>query len=378
MPPPQAQRQQAQRHQLRGKRLGGSDADFPSGAGEQGQRRLAHQRAFRDVADCQCGQITALFGRPQRRQGVGGFAGLGDADEQRPRRRHSAPVAVFAGHLDRARNAELLQPVAGDHSGVIAGAARDDVNAPGLVQHRPGFRPKALVQQPALMDAPGQSFGDHGRLLKDFLEHEMAVAALAHCAALLRRVGQRALDDSAGAVVDREALALHLGDVAFFKENEGLRDRSQGEHVRSDEMLFNADAQHQRTAGARRDQAFRVFAANHPQAVSAGELSGRLLHRAQQAAGLAHSLIDQMRDHLGVGVGFKMVTGGNQRLFQFPVILDDAVMHHRYRLIADMRVGVALAGFAVGSPTGMGDAQWAAHRFLVQALGEHLHLADGA
>jgi hypothetical protein len=41
-------------------------------------------------------------------------------------------------------------------------------------------------------------------------------------------------------------------------------------------------------------------------------------------------------------------------------------------------MGVALARLAVGGPTGVGDAERAAHRFLLQAIRQRLHLADGA
>jgi hypothetical protein len=104
------------------------------------------------------------------------------------------------------------------------------------------------------MDAPFQGFGNHRRLLEDFLEHEMAVTAFARCAAHLAGVGQGPFHRVAVPVINGEAFALHFGDIAFFQKDEGLRDRHQGENIRGDEMLLDADAQHQRAAGPRRDQ----------------------------------------------------------------------------------------------------------------------------
>jgi hypothetical protein len=85
-----------------------------------------------------------------------------------------------------------------------------------------------------------------------------------------------------------------------------------------------------------------------------------------------------MGDHFGIGIGDKAIAGGDQFVLEFLVIFDDAVMHHRHRIVAEVGMGVALAGFAVGGPAGVGDAQRPAHRFLLQAFRQHLHLADRA
>jgi hypothetical protein len=50
--------------------------------GQQGQVGLTHQRADAHVADRQAAEEAQLLGVAQRGQGVGGFAGLRDGDEQ--------------------------------------------------------------------------------------------------------------------------------------------------------------------------------------------------------------------------------------------------------------------------------------------------------
>ena len=45
-----------------------------------------------------------------------------------------------------------------------------------------------------------------------------------------------------------------LGDVAFLQEHEAARHRQQRDHVRGDEVLVRAEAEHHRAARARGDE----------------------------------------------------------------------------------------------------------------------------
>jgi hypothetical protein len=83
-------------------------------------------------------------------------------------------------------------------------------------------------------------------------------------------------------------------------------------------------------------------------------------------------------DDFGVGFGGEGVTGGAQLLAQFGVVLDDAVVDDRHALAAHVGMGVALGGDAVGGPAGVGDAEAAGERFVVQAGLEFADLAHGA
>ena len=111
--------------------FGGGDADFPPGAGEDGVRGGTGQRAFGNVADGEVVEIApVLFAFFQGGEGVGGFAGLGEGDEQGVCRHGDGAVEVFAGVFNAGRDAVFFEVVFHDQPGVVAGAAGDDVDLP--------------------------------------------------------------------------------------------------------------------------------------------------------------------------------------------------------------------------------------------------------
>ena len=66
---------------------------------------------------------------------------------------------------------------------------------------------------------------------------------------------------------------------------------------------------------------------------------------------------DQVRDHLGVGLGAELAAGREQALLERDVVLDDAVDDDVDAVGAvGVRVGVLLADAAVGGPAGVPDA----------------------
>src|SRR5690606_24683471 len=150
-----------------------------------------------------------------------------------------------------------------------------------------------------------------------------------------------------------------------------------GRHVRGQEVLALAQADQQRAAHARADQAVRLAAAEHGQGVGTGELLHRGLQRAQQVAALGHVVVDQVGDDLGIGLRLELVAQRLEPLALFLVVLDDAVVDQRQLAVADVRVGIGLGHPAVGGPAGVADAEHA-----VEALGEgrllHLRHAAGA
>jgi len=90
----------------------------------------------------------------------------------------------------------------------------------GGVEQRAGAVAEALLQQPALVDAPLEGLGDDGRLLEDLLEHEMAVGPL------VGGLG-RGLDPLGGTLdgppvrpVDGGPVRAHLGQLALLQEQE--------------------------------------------------------------------------------------------------------------------------------------------------------------
>ena len=72
-----------------------------------------------------------------------------------------------------------------------------------------------------------------------------------------------------------------------------------------------------------------------------------------------HMGIDQVGDHLGIGVGDELAPLRLQLGPELAVVLDDAVVDHRHPA-GGMGVGVGLAGLAMRGPAGVADARSAA------------------
>ena len=220
--------QQQQGGQLGGEGLGRGDANLGSGAGHQHQVGGAHQRALGYVADGQGRAEAAGLGLLERGQGVGGLAGLGDGHHQGVLQYHRPAVAEFAGDLDPAGYAgQGFEPVAGDQTGVVAGAASQDLDLLDAVEQLTGTGAEHLVGDAIAADASLQGVGDRARLFVDLLEHVVAIFA-----ALDRVAGQLALFDGAlvgdvvaVGIVDDQRVVVQVGDVAVFEEDETLGDR---------------------------------------------------------------------------------------------------------------------------------------------------------
>ena len=171
--------QDEQRGQLAGKGLGGGHADLRSGVRIDRAGRLAGDHGAHRIADGQ-GLGAFLFGLALRRQRVGGFAGLRNHDGQRVRPHDGVAVAEFAAVVHLHRNArQLLDHELAGQPGVPAGAAGDDLHLADAREF--GRRDIHFIQEDAaaLLRHAAQRGVAHGaRLLIDFLEHEMLVAAL--------------------------------------------------------------------------------------------------------------------------------------------------------------------------------------------------------
>ncbi len=202
---------------------------------------------------------------------------------------------------------------------------------------------------------------------------------------------QRALGGSerlAAAVKNPIAPQLQIDHIAFGQIDDlighaGQRHGVAGEVVRLLRLrgaalsLTTAHPQHQRRAGARAHHTLRLGGVQHRNRVGAVQPRQRRAHGGQQVALVER--IDQMHDHLGVGLAGKGVALGLQLGAQFFVVFDDAVVHQRdpgwalrggiqrAGAVAEVRVRVVLGRRAVGGPARVGDAGASA-----QAIGLHL------
>ena len=178
-PPGPAQRngQTGQDGQLRGEGLGRGDPHFRSGIGLQHQVGFAGNGRFRHVDDGD-DRLTLFAGIAQRRQGVRRFPRLRDEQRHTIFGHEQVAVAELGGDIHLHRNAgQAFDPIARHHGGIIGRAAGDEGQATdcGRVegQFRQGHRTIGGI------DETVQGVADNLRLFVNFLEHEVAVLALA-------------------------------------------------------------------------------------------------------------------------------------------------------------------------------------------------------
>ena len=269
-------------------------------------------------------------------------------------------IAVFAGHLHTAGQAgNRFEPVTGHQTGMVGSAAGHDLHRLDGFQQLLCTQPETVRQHPAAGDASFQGIGNGPGLLIDLLEHIVAIFTPFH--RIHRQTGflDRALHTLAVPVVDDDAETADLGDVPLFQEQELLRHRQQGEYIGGDEVLTYAQTDHQRTAMAGGDQTVGFLFTDHPQGIGPVQGPGGIAYRGQQIHPGLELVVDSMHDDFGIGLGGEAVAGLSLRLPQDLVIFDDAVVHDRHVLLADVRVGITHRRFTMGRPTGMGDTDLA-------------------
>ncbi len=133
----------------------------------------------------------------------------------------------------------------------------------------------------------------------------------------------------------------------------------QRRRVGGEEHLALADAQHHRAAVARHHDRVGLRRIQHGQPIGAADQPERRPHGGIERSGRHRG--DQMRQHLGVGFRAEGDAFGFEPRPQCRGVLDDAVMDDRDAAgRVAMRMGVAVARFAMRRPAGMGDAGRAA------------------
>ncbi|MNF72908.1 hypothetical protein D3C84_548980 [compost metagenome] len=142
----------------------------------------------------------------------------------------------------------------------------------------------------------------HLGLLVDLLEHEVAVFALVGGLGAFVVLHLLALYGAALLVPDLHAVAANLGDVALFQVDETVGDLAQGQLVGGEEVLAQAEADHQRAATAGSHQTVRLLGADHGQAVGTVQFVHGSLERAGEVPQRGQLVVQQVDDDLGVGI----------------------------------------------------------------------------
>ncbi|MPN27766.1 hypothetical protein SDC9_175200 [bioreactor metagenome] len=180
-------------------------------------------------------------------QGVGGFAGLADGDDQRFGVGHAGAIAVFAGDFDVAGDlGDGFDPVLGCAAAVVAGAAGQDQHRVDFLEHAPCGRAGAAVGIKPIKQLGHdglhafQSVGDGAWLLEDFLLHVVAVGAQLGRAAVGMHGAHGALPGGQRIAVlahDPVAAQLQVHQVALFQIDDLVSDARQGHGVAGQKVL---------------------------------------------------------------------------------------------------------------------------------------------
>ncbi len=182
----------------------------------------------------------------------------------------------------------------------------------------------------------------------------------------------------ARAIADAHAVQPDFGDIAFFKIDDPPGDLEQRRRVRRREILALAQSQQKRRPFARDDQAFGIAFGQDRDRVGAAQFRDGFAHGGGQVAVLLPVLVDQVSDDFRIGVGSELISGGRKPRADFLVILDDAVMHDREAVLADVRVGIAFGRNAVGGPARVRNAQVAVNLGSIGHLCQRRDTSDAA
>ncbi len=187
----------------------------------------------------------------------------------------------------------------------------------------------------------------------------------------------RALDRAAGGVVHLDALARQHGPVAVLEIRDRVGERRERDGVGAEIHLAVAVADRERRALAGADQQIVLAGEQEGERERAAQPRQRGADRLRRRAAVLHLLGDEMRDHLGVGLGPELGALLHQLFAQLAEVLDDAVVDDR-EAVGGVRMRVAFGRPAVGRPAGVADADGAGER-LARELGfEIAQLAFGA
>ena len=149
-------------------------------------------------------------------------------------------------------------------------------------------------------------------------------------------------------------------------------------HVGGDEVLSVADADDDRRAVPDRDELLRIVGRHQHER----EQPAHALHRAQHGvleAVVLPFLLDQVRDHFGVGLRLELVAFGDQLALDLEVVLDDAVVHDDDAAGAvAMRMRVLFRRPAVRGPARVAEAIHAGERLSLDRVFEVDQLAGAA
>src|SRR5690554_4268385 len=316
-------------NQLGGEGLGGGYADLWAGFGQQAPVGFTDQGAAGNVTDGQAGQVALLFGVTQRCKGICSLAGLGDGNEKGIGWYRHLAVPILAGDFYLTRQPCLLfYPVPSHKTGVVAGAAGDDVDVLDVFKTSFCLRTEDGSEYVILAQCAFQRIGYGDGLFVDFLEHEVAVLALVQTVSGVLVTQYRVVHQLVLPVPDFSGLQRQAGVVALFQIDELIGYLQQGQGVGGDKTLFAALAYDQRAAHSGAVQCIGLVLVDYAQGVGAVELGQGGAEGAEQVLFLAVMISQKVSDYFGVGCRGEVVAQLLELFTQLVVVFDDAVVDY--------------------------------------------------
>ena len=210
--------------------------------------------------------------------------------------------------------------------------------------------------------AAGEQALDRLRLLGDFLGHEVGVAAERGRRGVPVDVyGRGNVDLGALGVEDRDPPPLlQPSELAVLKLDDMRGDACERRDVRGGIRPLRGRGDHERGPVPRAHNLARRVGAHHGKRPRALEAAHRVADGPHEVAGggTRPSVLDEVGDYLGVGLGDERVTTSLQIRPQLAVVLDDAVVNDGDAPAAvPVRMGVAVGRRPVRRPARMRDAR---------------------
>ena len=279
-------------------------------------------------------------------------------------------VPEFGGVLHFDRDArQALEQVFSHQTCVPACSTPQNEDALRVFPQHPvvvdaGHVGRALLE----VDPSADGVSNGSGLLVNLLEHEVVVSSLFQGSDLqfdgLDFWGDFCVTDGADG---QFAVSGHRGDFLVLQVDHVFGVGHNGRGVRPHkEVVVAPHADHERTGFAGSHQAVWMGLVQHHNGVSADHFFQRDAHGVGQVEPCGgHDLLNEMCQHLGVGVAHQGVASVGEQLLERLVILDDAVVDDCDSAFASrVGVGVAVAWGSMGGPAGVPDAHGAGRNVL--------------
>ena len=212
----------------------------------------------------------------------------------------------------------------------------------------------------------------------DFLLHEVVVRTQLQRSQRHLALPHRPLDRLAVGIGQADAVAGQACHVPLFQKHHAPRGTQDGRNVGSDEVCLLPQTDQQRAAHACHHQFARPVLCHHADGVGTRQFAHGLPHGFEQITASQIMPVDQVGNHLGIGLRLEGIAGRSELVTSGFMVFDDAVMHQCNQAAGNVRVGIGLGHASVGSPTGMANAQASAQSFGPGGSFHFGHTADPA